>query len=1207
MEDLEDYQDLLQLFDNFSVDSVTKAFPGAPSDKRVHKYFKAWVDSISKYALRDSMVEYFSSTVDIVEVDGDLFDLAHYPNDWGKAPIFNDEQHALEFIRAPEAWEISTGDNEIIIAIINEAPAAHEDLDANIAYKSPNILPATSSYHGTKVAGGAAAVTNNHTGLSSIGYNSKLWCQNLSDVYDDLIGAVVNGARVFNITMMTHNPLDYVISHQELYYDLYDDGIFVLAGAGNGPCWEVGNFCYKPNTPCDELVAACTTSCDKNEPGDQLAIVGSGECLIYPASYDKVISVSSVGHINDIGWQDPNDQREYFWKDVHLAEIGVPEMRHTSNDSVDLCAPGWHVETTFHYNDYSHFYGTSIATPIVAGIAALMIDVRQCLSPEEIEWILKRTAVNVDYVYHNNVNLNEPYIGKLGAGRVDAYEALKWVDDGLSFEIKEGENVTWEATRRISGKVVIKPEGRLTIKGTVLFAGDGQIIIERGGRLVIDGGILTYGVTKVSGCPEVGFWKGIEVHGHSDIPHSALIAAQALSGSYPTDEDDHGVVIVKNGARIENAYVGIRNAKIESWGFNQEYSGGIILVEDATFVNCWKSVEMWRFRPDQDGSATSTTNVSRFYNTEFITTDDWPDPLKLPQAFVTMWENHNVVFRQCQFENEDYQHYDLEKRGKGIVVADATFQAVPFCTEWDSPSLPANCLEWEGNRFKNLYKGIDLLYAMQQPAVAVVERAEFDGNKTGIQLSGPGNNVEVVLSDFKLPNTSGEIYGIATQGAHGFKIEQNTFSQASSPSNTFLSAGIRIKENGWWPNKVYKNTFENIANGVWTEGDNRGFEIKCNKFISPVHFHDVLVCEGPGVRLHQGFCLDDMQQGYEAAPAGNIFSRPVYTLQGDWKDESTPDHQRVVQYHHHNTTDPTSQLILVYYSSGKIVNRNCEYTDFNEEAACPSTIITKPEVPQTISTMRTMIGWVDSELGGSISQAYEEWLHDEREWLVSEATRTFLKDDSLYGVDSAIAFLAADTNIFAQASLIPLLIQKKDYSSAEQVLEGIGASKYDTAHLVVYYEGLLGILNGGNNLHTLDSAEVAALEAIAADTTKYAIAAQTALHIHSGQDLPYPSTYCEPEMPTEGKQDGEELTYKKTPGLQIFPNPANTLVTLKWTSNDNPAKVRITDLQGKDVWFAEAVNSNLVTVSTASWPQGFYLVRWQQEGHTIVRHLVIIR
>jgi hypothetical protein len=191
--------------------------------------------------------------------------------------------------------------------------------------------------------------------------------------------------------------------------------------------------------------------------------------------------------------------------------------------------------------------------------------------------------------------------------------------------------------------------------------------------------------------------------------------------------------------------------------------------------------------------------------------------------------------------------------------------------------------------------------------------------------------------------------------------------------------------------------------------------------------------------------------------------------------------------------------------------------------------------------------------------------------------------------------------------LVPLLIQKKDYSSAEQVLEGIGATKYDTAHFVAYYEGLLGILNGGNNLHTLDSAEVAALEAIAADTTKYAIAAQTALHIYSGQDFPYPSTYCEPEMPTEGKQDGEEITDKKTPGLQIFPNPANTLVTLKWTSNDNPAKVRITDLQGKDVWFAEAVNSNLVTVSTTSWPQGFYLVRWQQEGHTIVRHLVIIR
>jgi hypothetical protein len=62
--------------------------------------------------------------------------------------------------------------------------------------------------------------------------------------------------------------------------------------------------------------------------------------------------------------------------------------------------------------------GTSFAAPFVSGTVALMYAVNPCLTPDEVEYILKTTAINIDAQ-------NPQYVGKLGAGRMQAAEAVK--------------------------------------------------------------------------------------------------------------------------------------------------------------------------------------------------------------------------------------------------------------------------------------------------------------------------------------------------------------------------------------------------------------------------------------------------------------------------------------------------------------------------------------------------------------------------------------------------------------------------------------------------------------------------------------------------------------------------------------------------------------------------------------------------------------
>jgi len=116
------------------------------------------------------------------------------PNDY--ATTFAND-YALNMIGASAAWDITTGDTSVVIAITDaNYHLGHEELVGKYTHASANY---SSDYtHGTAVAITAAGNTNNAIGKSAIGYNSRLQLRVMD--YNEVLAATYSGARVINMS-----------------------------------------------------------------------------------------------------------------------------------------------------------------------------------------------------------------------------------------------------------------------------------------------------------------------------------------------------------------------------------------------------------------------------------------------------------------------------------------------------------------------------------------------------------------------------------------------------------------------------------------------------------------------------------------------------------------------------------------------------------------------------------------------------------------------------------------------------------------------------------------------------------------------------------------------------------------------------------------------------------------------------------------------
>lgn len=277
------------------------------------------------------------------------------------------EQSGLAIIGSAKAWDISLGDPRVTIAIVDSgADLSHPDLKANLV-PGYNVLtqgktpPQDDNGHGTHASGIAAAVGDNRLGVTGACPRCKLMPVKVLDDKGDgnsfdaavgIVWAADNGASVINLSL-GGDESDPTLERAVKY--ALSRNIAVVAAAGNGVETQTANGV--------ELIGV-------DKP-------------MYPAALPGVISVGAV---------DLQRQRTRFSNFGSWVTIMAPGQQILSTMPQ---SPVFMTTNESYLNEYDVMDGTSMASPMVAGIIGLMKSRNPQLNPAQIKAKLEGTAIDL--------------------------------------------------------------------------------------------------------------------------------------------------------------------------------------------------------------------------------------------------------------------------------------------------------------------------------------------------------------------------------------------------------------------------------------------------------------------------------------------------------------------------------------------------------------------------------------------------------------------------------------------------------------------------------------------------------------------------------------------------------------------------------------------------------------------------------------------
>ncbi len=319
------------------------------------------------------------------------------PNYIRKALISPDDslyrqQYHYADVRLPQAWDLSTGSSDVVVAVIDSGVFLnHSDLsgkltagydfisDASVSRDGDGIdsnpddpgdsnQRGASSWHGTHVSGTVAAATNNGRGTAGAGWDTRvmplrvLGLNGEGSTYD-VMQAVRYAARLSNdsgtlpatradIINLSLGSSFRSAAEQETIRAARNQGVIIVAAAGNSSTDEA----------------------------------------FYPASYDGVISVSATA---------PDDTLAYYSNFGSKIDVAAPGGDMRSDTNLDGQADGV-LSTSVDDSSgtrtsaYTLQQGTSMATPHVAGVLALMRAVDPTLTPDEVDALLANGLITDD-------------------------------------------------------------------------------------------------------------------------------------------------------------------------------------------------------------------------------------------------------------------------------------------------------------------------------------------------------------------------------------------------------------------------------------------------------------------------------------------------------------------------------------------------------------------------------------------------------------------------------------------------------------------------------------------------------------------------------------------------------------------------------------------------------------------------------------------
>jgi subtilisin family serine protease len=330
----------------------------------------------------------------------------HVPSD----PHYGSQWHHQK-IESEAAWTRSKGSREVIVAVIDDGvDLYHPDLQGRIVSPYDAVKGTSGSIpageHGTHVAGIVAGSIDNGHGGTGVAPNARIMPINVfrgefAYTSDMIKGIHYAVSAGADIINMSLGTYQYSSSFEAAVQHAYQNGAVIVAAAGN----ESTSF------------------------------------KSYPAAYPNVISVSATNS---------SDAKAYF------SNYGT---------SIDLAAPGSNIYSTLPYGFYGAMSGTSMAAPVVAGVAALVWSSEPGLSNKQVESTLFSTADDLGLAGKDE---------KFGHGRVNAKKALKVKElkQPVVHEVSDQDGAV-TGTAYESGTVEVRSQhvllGSVTVTGNTSF------------------------------------------------------------------------------------------------------------------------------------------------------------------------------------------------------------------------------------------------------------------------------------------------------------------------------------------------------------------------------------------------------------------------------------------------------------------------------------------------------------------------------------------------------------------------------------------------------------------------------------------------------------------------------------------------------------------------------------------------------------------
>ena len=329
---------------------------------------------------------------EVISVEPNFYRRALFePND----PLYPQQWH-LQQIQMPAAWDLSNGSG-VTVAVVDSG-VAYEDFEnfrqapdlAGTAFVQGHDFVNNDDHanddngHGTHVTGTIAQTTNNAEGVAGVAFGARIMPIKVldengdgtdADVANGITWAADHGAQVINMSLGGPDPSSFL---RDAVENAVGRGVTVVAASGND-----------------------------NEPS-----------VYYPAAYEQAIAVGAVRF----------DAARAPYSNYGAALDVMAPGGDVSVDQNGDGHPDGVLQQTFdpefgdllHFS-YEWFQGTSMATPHVSGVAALLIARGNATTPDQIRRALQDTARDLGPAGRDD---------EYGHGLIQAFDALNWVDTG---------------------------------------------------------------------------------------------------------------------------------------------------------------------------------------------------------------------------------------------------------------------------------------------------------------------------------------------------------------------------------------------------------------------------------------------------------------------------------------------------------------------------------------------------------------------------------------------------------------------------------------------------------------------------------------------------------------------------------------------------------------------------------------------------------